>query len=466
MTTEDPIVRMWALTPHMEDHLVEHDFILEWVMAIHMPQPGSKEVRTRLNPAYSLWPVPCGYCVAAKPMWSRRGARPATGVCRPRMSTEPASGHASTLVTQEMDGDGPTPVGRHLVEWRIRRGITVASMATRSGLPEQLIRELEAGRDWVDQRRILSALASGLRLDPAELTGQPYMPSGSDHSAVHSLVWHARQHLARALSVDSALGEAAPERLAVLVEGLQASDDAGDLAAAALKVPRLLELAGSPQPGDADRGAATLRAAAHVCVGRLLRRLGYWDLAWSMLRQAGPPAEVRPVVLGEEVRLLLDMGQAELAISRVARGEIDIPAEVLLPLAVAHATLGQEAESDRLLASAHEKAIDAQQQSQAAAAGAFVAAERGSYDSVLERAASAVRLPAGDRSALLVLTSSARARLGLYGAASEDLVAAETIAPLHTRLDPLARELVSVLLVRARAHAEELGAMAVRFGMR
>ncbi|MFE9258597.1 helix-turn-helix domain-containing protein [Streptomyces sp. NPDC006879] len=369
-------------------------------------------------------------------------------------------------MTQEIDVAGLTPGGRRLCEWRIRRGLTVASMATRSGLPEQLIGELEAGRDWVDQRRILSALASGLRLDPAELTGQPYMPSGSDHSAVHSLVWHARRHLARALSVDSALGEADPERLAVLVDGLQASDDAGDLATAALTVPRLLELAGSPQAGDAHHGAATLRATAHVYVGRLLRRLGYWDLAWSMLRQAGPPAEVRPVVLGEEVRLLLDMGQAELAISRVARGEIDVPAEVLLPLAVAHATLGQEEESDRLLASAHEKAIDAHQQSQAAAAGAFVAAERGGYDSVLERAASAVCLPAGDRSALLVLTSSARARLGLYGAASEDLVAAETIAPLHTRLDPLARELVSVLLVRARVHAEVLGAMAVRFGLR
>ncbi|MFE5859667.1 helix-turn-helix domain-containing protein [Streptomyces virginiae] len=354
----------------------------------------------------------------------------------------------------------PTPGGRYLSEWRIRRGLTVAGLAMRSGLPEQLIADLETGREWVDQRRMLSAFATGLRLDPAELTGQPYKPCGSDHSTVHSLGWYARRHLARSLSADSAIREADREQLAVLVDGLQASDDAGDLVSAALKVPELLELAGSPQPGDA------VRAAAHVSVGRLLRRLGYRDLAWGMLTQACPPVEARPVVLGEEIRLLLDMGQAELAIARSAQGEADIPAEVLLPLAVAHATLGQEAESERLLASAHEKAVDVQQRSQAASAGAFAAAERGAYHNVLDRAAGAVCLPAGDRSSLLVLTASARARLGLYGAAAEELAAAESIAPLHTRLDPLARELVGVIPVRAQEYAAVLDAMAARFGMR
>ncbi|MFD4241463.1 helix-turn-helix domain-containing protein [Streptomyces sp. NPDC058525] len=369
-------------------------------------------------------------------------------------------------MTQETSGADPTPVGRYLSEWRMRRGLTVAGLAVRSGLPEQLIVDLETGREWVDQRRILGAFATGLRLDPTELTGQPYMPCGSDHSTVHSLGWYARRYLVRSLSADSAIRAADREQLAVLVDGLQASDDAGDLVSAALKVPELLELAGSPQSGDADRGTDALRAAAHVSVGRLLRRLGYRDLAWGVLTQACPPVEARPSVLGEEIRLLLDLGQAELAIARSAQGEADTPAEVLLPLAVAHATLGHEAESERLLASAYEKAVDVQQRSQAASAGAFAAAERGAYHHVLDRAAGAVCLPAGDRSALLVLTASARARLGLYGAAAEDLAAAESIAPLHTRLDPLARELVSVIPVRAQEHAAALDAMAARFGMR
>ncbi|WP_457513092.1 helix-turn-helix domain-containing protein [Streptomyces sp. TE33382] len=429
-------------------------------------EQSSQKGRVRLKLAYSLWPVPGGYCVAAKPMWSRRRDRPRDRRLPPEEEHGAASGHASTLVTQEMNGADPTPGGRYLSEWRIRRGLTVAGLAMRSGLPEQLIGDLETGRDWVDQRRILSAFATGLRLDPAELTGQPYMPYGSDHSTVHSLGWYARRYLARSLSADSAIREADREQLAVLVDGLQASDDAGDLVSAALKVPELLELAGSSQPGDADRGGDTLRAAALVSVGRLLRRLGYRDLAWGVLTQACPPVEARPSVLGEEIQLLLDMGQAELAIGRSAQGEADIPAEVLLPLAVAHATLGQEIESERLLASALEKAVDVQQRSQAASAGAFAAAERGAYRTVLDRAADAVCLPAGDRSALLVLTASARARLGLYGAAAEDLAAAESSAPLHTRLDPLARELVGVIPVRAQEHAAVLDAMAARFGMR
>ncbi|MER5696137.1 helix-turn-helix domain-containing protein [Streptomyces mirabilis] len=380
------------------------------------------------------------------------------------MSTEPASGHASTLVTQEMDGGGPTPVGRRLAEWRKRRGLAVASLATRAGLPEQLIEDLEAGRDWVDQRHVLSSLATGLRLDPAELTGQPYMPCGADHCTVHSLGWHVRRHLARVFSADGAVAEANREQLAVLVDGLRAADDGGDLVSAVLKVPPLLELASPPQAGEADREVAVLRAAAHTAVGRLLRRLGYWDLAWSVLSQACPPA-ARPAVLGEEVRLLLDMGQAELAVARAA-GAAGVTAEVLLTVAIAHAALGHEAESERLLAVVQDKAVGPQQRSEAASAGAFAAAERGAFDQVLDRAAGTACLPVGDRAGLLVLTASARARLGRYGAAAEDLAAAESIAPLHTRLDPLARELVSVLLAHGDEHAEVLGGIAARFGMK
>ncbi|WP_179499966.1 helix-turn-helix transcriptional regulator [Streptomyces sp. WZ.A104] len=382
------------------------------------------------------------------------------------MSTEPAIGHASTLVTQEMDSGGPTPVGRRLTDWRIRRGLGVAGLATRAGVPGQLIEDLEAGEEWVDQGRVLSSLAAGLRLDPAELTGQPYMPCGPGHSTVHSVGWFARRHLARMLSADGVGGEADEIRLAELVDGVRAAADDGELASAAQMVPGLLEVIGPPRPGNTDRGVAALRAVAHVAVSRLLRRLGYRDLAWSLLSYACPPPEARPAVLGEEVWLLLDMGQAELAVARTVRGEADVPDEVLLPLAVAHAALGQEAESERLLASAQEKAISARQRAQVASAWAFAAAEGAAYDDVLTRAEGATCLPAGDRSTLLVLTASARARLGQYGAAVEDLAAAESLAPLHTRLDPLARELVSVLPARAQEHAEVLGGIAARLGMK
>ncbi|MER6116158.1 helix-turn-helix transcriptional regulator [Streptomyces sp. NPDC001743] len=382
------------------------------------------------------------------------------------MSTEPAIGYASTLVTYEMDSGDPTPVGRRLADWRIRRSLSVADLATRAGVPEQLIEDLETGQEWIDQGRVLSSLAAGLQLDPAELTGQPYMPCGPGHSAVHSLGWFARRYLARILSAGGVGGEADEVRLAELADGVRAADEAGELVSAAQMVPCLLELIGPPRPEGAGRRAAVLRALAHVAVSRLLRRLGYRDLAWNLLSYAFPPPEARPAVLGEEVWLLLDMGQAKLAVARTARGEADVPAEVLLPLAVAHAVLGQEAESEHLLASAQEKAISARQRSQVASAGAFAAAEGAAYHDVLARAAGAAGLPAGDRSALLVLTASAQARLGQYGAAVEDLTEAESLAPLHVRLDPLARELVSVLPALAQEHAEALGGIAARLDMK
>ncbi len=342
----------------------------------------------------------------------------------------------------------------------------MADLAARADVPSQLIEDLEAGEEWVDRGRVLSSLAVGLRLDPAELTGQPYMPYGPGHSTVHSLGWYARRHLARMLSADGNGGEADEVRLAELTDGVRVADDDGELASAAQMVPALLELIGSPLPGDADHRIAALRAAAHVAVSRLLRRLGYRDLAWNLLSHACPPPEVRPAVLEEEVWLLLDMGQAELAVARARRESADVPAKVLLPLAVAHATLGREAESERLLASAQEKANSARQRSQVASAGAFAAAEVGAYDDVLGRATGAACLPAGDHSALLVLTASARTRLGQYGAAVEDLAAAESLAPLHTRLNPLTRELVSVLPALAQEQAEALGEIAARLSVK
>ncbi|MFB7999731.1 helix-turn-helix domain-containing protein [Streptomyces sp. NPDC056002] len=368
-------------------------------------------------------------------------------------------------MTQETDGNGPSPVGRHLSEWRVRRGLAVAGLATRSSLSEELIEGLEAGRDWADRRRVLNSLAAGLRLDLVELTGQPYLPYGIDHSTVHSLGWHARRYLARVLSASGAVREADQGQLAALVAEVRADDDDGDLTSAALKVPGLLELIGPPPPAGNGCGSA-LRTAAHVSVSRFLRLLGYRDLAWGVLSQARPTADDVSAVLGEEVRLLLDMGQAELAVARAARAEVDSPAEVVLPLALARAALGDEVESERLLATAQGKAATSQQRSQVASAGAFAAAERGAHDRVLDRAAGATCLPAGDRSALLVLTASAHARLGRYAAATEDLLAAESVASVHARLDPLARELVHVLRSRPQEHAEALGSLAGRFGMK
>ncbi len=342
----------------------------------------------------------------------------------------------------------------------------MAELAAHSSLPAQLIESLESGRDWVDQRRVLSTLAASLRLDPAELTSQPYTPCGADHATVHATAWHVRRHLARLLAGEMGHVHTDTEQLAALVEAIRTADDGGDLVSAASAVPRLLELIGSPvhQPGN-DVGAS-LSSAAYTAVARLLRRIGYRDLAWSVLHQVRPPGEDLMLAMVEEVRLLMDMGKPGLAVTRAADTDAALPFEVLLPLSLAHASLGQGAESERLLEAAEAMVLGPDEASAVASARAFAAAERGAFDQVLDYAVEAARLPAGDRAGLLVLTASARARLEHFEEAVTDLVTAESVAPLHTRLEPLARELVSVLSSRAGNHADIVGGIAARCGMK
>ncbi|MEU0741174.1 helix-turn-helix transcriptional regulator [Streptomyces sp. NPDC006134] len=411
----------------------------------------------------STWHIRFGWFRVAtvssrSPCGPVEGTDPRPAFCRPRMST---------LVTQEMNGAGPAPIGRHLAEWRTRRNLTVADLARRSGLPEQLIASLESGTDWVDRRHVLNSLATGLRLDPAELTSQPYTPCGADHATVHATAWHVRRHLTRLFAGELAQDHvrADTEQLAGLLEAVRTADDGGDLVTAASEVPRLLELIGPLVQHPGDNEGAALRSAGYTAVARLLRRIGYRDLAWSALHQARPAEEGFTLVMVEEVRLLLDMGQPAIAVTRAVGTGAALPFEVLLPLSLAHACLGQEAQSERLLEAAEEMVPGPEEASAVASARAFAAAERGAFDQVLGHALDADRLPASDRAGLLVLTASARARLHRFAEAVTDLATAESVAPLHTRLNPLARELVSVLSSRAENHADVVGGIAARCGM-
>ncbi len=366
----------------------------------------------------------------------------------------------STLVTQETNG--PAPIGRHLAEWRIRRGLTASRLAARCGLPEQSITDLESGRDWVDRRRVVNSLAAGLRLDPIELTGQPYLPYGASHAVVHATAWHVRRHLARVVAGGAGMQDPVhAEEVAALVAAVRSADEGGDLHSAADGLPRLLEMTASPVTD------ASLRSEASVAAARLLRRLGYRDLAYSVLHRARPPGGApTPLEMAEEVWLLLDMGRPALAVSRAPGPEAVLPVDVLLPLALAHACLGQWVHSARLLERAQTIAHAPKEVSAVASARAFAEAERGAFEQVLAHAGEAGYLPPGERAGLFLLTASARARLGRVGEAVTDLVTAESVAPLHTRLNPLARELVHVLSSCPGVHGDGPKEMAARFGMK
>ncbi|MEU9210641.1 helix-turn-helix domain-containing protein [Streptomyces sp. NPDC048415] len=113
-------------------------------------------------------------------------------------STVRASGYASNLVMRELDETAAGgPIGARLAAWRRQRELTRDDLASRTGLGLDYLAELETGGEWVDRRGRLAVLANALRLDVADLTGQPYPPHGQEHAAVRAVAFHLRRSLVR-----------------------------------------------------------------------------------------------------------------------------------------------------------------------------------------------------------------------------------------------------------------------------
>ncbi|MFG2425173.1 helix-turn-helix domain-containing protein [Streptomyces sp. NPDC048448] len=112
--------------------------------------------------------------------------------------TVQANGYASNLVMRELD-ETPAggPIGARLAAWRRRRGLTRDDLSSSTGLGFGYLAGLETGGEWMDRRGRLTALATALRLDVADLTGQPYPPRGEEHAAVRAVAFHLRRRLVR-----------------------------------------------------------------------------------------------------------------------------------------------------------------------------------------------------------------------------------------------------------------------------
>nr|WP_202523980.1 helix-turn-helix domain-containing protein [Kitasatospora sp. SID7827] len=354
--------------------------------------------------------------------------------------------------------------------WRARRAVGVEELAVRTGISPDRLADLEGGREWVDRRGELAALAGALRLDAGELTGQPYSPAGDEHTTVRAVAFHLRRELA-GTSPAPPIGSVddLDERTARVL----AAEAAGDEHALALALPGLIRLGDALVEASsvaARQRAAELRVRGHVAAAGLLRRLGYRDLAWTLLHRARPGGPEPVSVLAEEARLLIDMGMPEFALARTERargvgGGLDLP----LLEALANAAAGRRAVAERLLRQALAQAQDARERSAVSAAYAVVAAEAGAADEVVEhaRATDLGTMEAAGRARLLVTAASAHTRLGREEIAVRLLVQAEAEAPLRVRLAPFARELLAVLPSRVdRAAAEEVHWIAERAGMR
>ncbi|ATL81758.1 XRE family transcriptional regulator [Streptomyces malaysiensis subsp. malaysiensis] len=251
------------------------------------------------------------------------------------------------------------------------------------------------------------------------------------------------------------------------------ADGAGDECRLALALPELIEATDRAvviASSAAEREEANrLRAQAHLLGSGLLRRLGYKDLAWVLLHRARPGTREPLPVLVEEVRLLIDLGLPEQALTRAARAEdADTGWELSVLGAVAQAMAGRRLEAEKLLATAIARAADAQESALVLAARAAVAVEFGDAAEAADhaRATDQARLGGAHRSSLLITAAAAEARQGRSDQAAIHLVEADAEAPLRLRLAPFARELIVALTNRTTTQAEAIRDLAERAGLR
>lgn len=320
--------------------------------------------------------------------------------------------------------------------------MSLHDVAARSGVDVALLGALEAGADWVDRRRVVNALAAALGSEPVEFVGRPYPPRGPQEAVVRGAAQRVRRALARTGTPTGR--EGADEAAALLAAAERAERDADD-AAAARVLPRLVGQ-WVAAPGEVPEGADCGRAL--LLASRLMRRVGFVDLAWLLVDQARRQPDAAGAVLADEVRLLAEVGFVDLALLRVSAG-------------------GQGAEAcEPLLAAAWCRAVSgAAVQADAALVAAAAAATRDEHDEVvLVRAECALELGHPEEAAELLgdpcevgesgrsvvvrrctLAGLAAGRLGRYHACADALEQAFALAPLRAGADPYVRELLAVV---------------------
>lgn len=85
------------------------------------------------------------------------------------------------LMTDELND-----FGRRLRELRLWRGLSLRSAADLSGISYSYWARIERGEKAVNNRRVLDAIVTTLKIAPTELTGAPYAPGDPIGSAAHA----------------------------------------------------------------------------------------------------------------------------------------------------------------------------------------------------------------------------------------------------------------------------------------
>src|SRR5699024_7026703 len=299
------------------------------------------------------------------------------------------------------------------------RHLTQHGLADRSALSRSYIAGIEAGHR-IPHPATVATLARALRLDPIELTGQPYRDTRADDH-VHQAIPDVRRALAY---LDLPPDLAAPPRtlteLEVETETLREMSKAAQHSRVGARLPALIEeLTHHALEAGAPRAWHLLNAAQALAVS-LCRRLGYTDLAGIAIERATASAtrsedpNLPHVARLSRALLMMSVGAWEPGLRLVQRAgdglDTDQPSNraVAGALHLRAAVLSARAGETTTAWNHHGQAVDAAHhmpprapdyyalqfsRANTAIHGCAVAVELGDYDEALRRDRS-LRLPA------------------------------------------------------------------------
>lgn len=375
--------------------------------------------------------------------------------------------------------------------YRTLRGISQVVLAGLVGRSESWLSQVERGVRDVDRMSVLVEMAKVLRVELAELVGQPFAfrPAGGSHEYVKAAAMRAALTDIRPSNGTGSDGALDLDGLAVAVREFQAAYQAARYVAAGEMVTGLAHRAqdavSSARRGDDRRRALRLLAEVYASTAALLSRVGEAGLSWVAADRAVLAAQhtgdAELVALGvyRLAQALLRAGEVDDAY-RVATGAADdlaaaesagavsLRGALLLTAALAAACGGDSRENLALLRRAAEQAevlgedrndyFTAFGPTNVALHVVSSAVELGDAADVIRQAerVDLTRLPvglAGRRSQVHMDLAWAYGQQRNDPAAVFSLIEAERIAPEVLRYDAAAGDLLRSCLRRERRTA-------------
>lgn len=373
-----------------------------------------------------------------------------------------------------------------------RRNLTQVGLADRSAVSRSYIAQIESGHR-VPSPAVTAALATGLRVDVTDLTGQPYRGATPSDDRVHELIPDVRRALTYVdLPPDLEVPPRALDDLAAEVEQLRRLSKAARHTQVGARLPALIEeLTHHALEDDLPRAWGLLNGAQALAVS-LCRRLGYNDLAGIAIERAttsaarSGDANLPHVARLSRALLMMTVGAWEPGLRLVQRASEGLDTTTPASRAVAGAlhlraaVLSARAGEATAAWEHHGLAVEAANTlptrspdfyalqfgpANTAIHGCAVAVELEDHDEALRRDR-ALRLPprlAAERRAHHAIDMArAHAEAGQPQRALDRILVAERVAPQMARYHPSAVNVVTYLVDWHRALPETLRGVSSR----